>query len=110
MPPVQKPFASTALQPMLGTLSTLSPAVPAAGSTHSWFGALALQKVCEAADATLGIANSTSIAPANDSSLATRIVSLLARIENSMSWVGAPALMLNPASSQSQSYVSNGTN
>src|SRR5690349_6048223 len=62
---------------MLGTLRTLNPAVPAPGSTQSWLGALALQKVWVLADATLGRANSTSIAPANDSSLATRIVDLL---------------------------------
>src|SRR6185437_11444276 len=79
MPAVQKPAESTALHPMLGTLSTLRPAVPAPGSTQSCLGALALQSVCELADATLGTAMSTSIAPANDSSLATRIVDLLAR-------------------------------
>src|SRR5436190_8034419 len=109
MPPVQKPFASTAVQPMLGTLSTLNPAAPAPGSTQSWLGALALQNVCVLAEATLGTAKSTSIASANDSSLATRIVDLLA-VRDVIGLDSDPSFVLSAGSSQRSPRVSNGTN
>src|SRR6188472_65389 len=96
MPPVQNPCASTPVQPILGSLSTLSPAAFAAGSTQSWLAALALQNVCELADATLGTAKSTRIAPANDRSLATRIVNLLAARECQVSARGPSFVRVEP--------------